>query len=187
MQVAVLFVRSDSVYKSLPMVDAWDEERDARRWPGGVPVVAHPPCRGWGRMRQFSYATEDELQLGLDAVMLVRQFGGVLEHPEASKLFEFCELPRPGQAPDAFGGWTLQVRQFDWGHRAEKLTWLYVVGVSPEDVGAMPVREGSPTHCVRPSSHGVRLPSITKREREATPPEFARWLVDLAARCRRSR
>lgn len=41
--VATLFVRSDSIYKSLPGVDAWDISRDARKWPGGCPVVAHPP------------------------------------------------------------------------------------------------------------------------------------------------
>jgi hypothetical protein len=38
--VAALFVLADSVYKTLPGVDAWDEARDARRWPGGGPVVA---------------------------------------------------------------------------------------------------------------------------------------------------
>lgn len=41
--VAALFVRADSIYKTMPDVDAWDIERDARRWPGGCPVVAHPP------------------------------------------------------------------------------------------------------------------------------------------------
>jgi hypothetical protein len=34
--VAALFVRADSIYKTLPGVDAWDEARDARQWPGVV-------------------------------------------------------------------------------------------------------------------------------------------------------
>jgi hypothetical protein len=38
--IAALFVRSDSIYKSIGNVDAWDMERDARRWPGGGPAVA---------------------------------------------------------------------------------------------------------------------------------------------------
>lgn len=42
--VAALFVRADGNYKAMPGVDAWDMERDARLWPGGCPVVAHPPC-----------------------------------------------------------------------------------------------------------------------------------------------
>lgn len=43
--VAVLFARQDSHYKSIAGVDVWDIDRDARKWPGGMPVVAHPPCR----------------------------------------------------------------------------------------------------------------------------------------------
>jgi len=31
--IAVLFARSDSVYKTIPGCDVWDAERDARRWP----------------------------------------------------------------------------------------------------------------------------------------------------------
>lgn len=46
--VAVLFARSDSVYKSIPGCDVWDINRDARNWKGGAPIVAHPPCRAWG-------------------------------------------------------------------------------------------------------------------------------------------
>ena len=40
MTIAVLFARADSVYKTLPDCDVWDIDRDARRWPGGGPVVA---------------------------------------------------------------------------------------------------------------------------------------------------
>lgn len=182
--VAVLFARADSVYKTLPGVDVWDEARDARKWPGGSPVVAHPPCRGWGRLRQFSHATEEERHLAIDAVERVRRWGGVLEHPAESKLWEHAglNLPWPGRAPDAYGGYTVNVRQFDWGHRAEKQTWLYIMGVSPDDLPDMPRRDGRATHCVRPTRAYPRLPSITKREREATPPALAEWLVEVARR-----
>ena len=40
MTVAVLFARADSVYKTMPGVDVWDEARDARQWPGSGPAVA---------------------------------------------------------------------------------------------------------------------------------------------------
>jgi len=181
--VAALFVRADSIYKTMAGIDAWDATRDARRWPGGCPVVAHPPCRGWGRLRQYSYASEAERALAIDAVRSVRAFGGCLEHPAESSLWIHCSLPRPGHTPDVFGGWTLAVEQFHFGHRAEKATWVYVVGCAPDDVPAIPVRAGSATHCIRPTRAYPRLPSVTKREREATPPEFAHWLVELARRC----
>lgn len=180
--VAVLFARADSVYKTLAGCDVWDIERDARNWPGGTPVVAHPPCRSWGRLRQFAKPRPDEKALGPWAVEQVRRFGGVLEHPAESTLFAHCGMPRPGQFPDDFGGWTMEVQQFHWGHRAEKATWLYVVGADPDEIPAVPHREGRPTHCVRPTKSYPRLPSITKAEREHTPPALAQWLVELARR-----
>ena len=56
--VAAMFVRADSVYKTIPGVDCWDIDRDARLWPGGCPVVAHPPCRAWGRLRHLTLRIE---------------------------------------------------------------------------------------------------------------------------------
>lgn len=181
--VAVLFARSDSVYKSLPGCDVWDAERDARKWPGGVSVVAHPPCRAWGRLRQFAKPRTDEKALALFAVEQVRRYGGVLEHPASSSLWAAAELPRPGEFCDEFGGWTLEVDQFRFGHKAEKLTWLYIVGAGVASIPPIPSRVGNPAYCIRPPKKGLRLPTVSKVEREATPPLFAHWLVDLAFRC----
>lgn len=184
--VAVLFARADSFYKTIPGCDVWDEARDARNWSGGAPLVAHPPCRLWGRLRQFAKAKnpEAERQLAIYAVKHVRKYGGVIEHPAQSTLWAHCGLPRPGQSPDAFGGYTIEVRQCDWGHKAEKLTWLYIVGCSVDDLPQMPPR-GEPTGYIR-----TQLPMaerigkiVTKAEREHTPPKLAMWLVDLAKRC----
>lgn len=179
-EVSALFVRQDSVYKTMPGVDAYDIDRDARLWAGGCPVVAHPPCRSWGRLRQFAKPRSDEKALGPWAVEQVRRFGGVLEHPAESTLFAHCHMPRPGQFPDEFGGYTIEVNQFHFGHRAEKATWLYIVGCEPDDLPAIPVRQGKPTHCVRPTKSYPRLPSITKAEREHTPEPLAHWLVQVA-------
>ena len=182
-QVAVLFARADSIYKSMPECDVFDIERDARTWAGGMPLVAHPPCRSWGRLRQFAKPRKDEKMLAVLAVLAVRREGGVVEHPAESSLWVEQMLPRPGRAPDSFGGWTMEFDQYHFGHRAEKRTWLYIVGCHPDDLPAMPHREGSPTHCVRPTKSYPRLPSITKAEREHTPASLAAWLVELAKRC----
>ena len=185
MTVAVLFARADSHYKSLPGLDVWDEARDARRWPGGAPLVAHPPCRLWGKLRQFAKSTDPQMerQLAIDAISHLWRFGGVLEHPAGSTLWAHMGLPRPGRAPDSFGGWTAQVRQCDWGHPAEKLTWLYIVGCHPDDMPAMPP-PGEPTACIKPQRGVPRhLKIVTKPERELTPLPFATWLVEVARRC----
>ena len=184
--VAALYVRRDSVYKSIEGVDAWDEERDARKWPGGAPVVAHPPCRLWAKLRQFAKARDPEAEkaLAIEAVERVRRYGGVLEHPAESLLWAACGLPLPGRSPDSFGGWKAQIRQCDYGHKAEKLTWLYIVGVHPDDLPPIP-EPRDPISVIKPQ-RGVPRDSrkiVTKREREATPDPFAFWLVETARRC----
>lgn len=186
--VAVLFARADSHYKALPGLDVWDIERDARRWPGGAPVVAHPPCRAWGRLRGHAKPRDDEKALGPWAVERVRTWGGVLEHPASSELFLYCGLPRPGSC-DEFGGWVLPIVQSWWGHRAEKATWLYIVGRRLGDHPVMPFDMGRPP-CVIAQRTGFRKgmpgwrPEVTLAEREHTPPLLAEWLADLARGCR---
>ena len=189
MTVAVLFARSDSIYKTIDGCDVFDIDRDARTWTGGAPVIAHPPCRAWGALRHFAKPRPDEKELALFAVDQVRRWGGVLEHPAASMLWPVAGLPNVEQF-DQFGGWTLPIDQDWFGHRAEKRTKLYIVGISPRDIPTFPLKLEEPTHVVSPSSRiraGMRQyrPQLRKAERERTPPDFARWLVDLASRCRR--
>ncbi len=185
--VAVLFARSDSNYKSISACDVWDFDRDARKWPGGAPVVAHPPCRLWGKLRQFAKSEDpiSEKMLAVQAVQAVQKYGGVLEHPAESTLWAHMGLPLPGRAPDRFGGWTAEIRQCDWGHKAEKLTWLYIVGCHPDALPDMPP-SSDPTGVIKPQRGVPRtLKIVTKAEREHTPQPLAVWLVDLASRCDR--
>lgn len=175
MTVAILFARADSNYKRLPDCDVWDAERDARRWTGGCPVVAHPPCRAWGRLRHFARPRPDEKALGLWAADQVRHWGGVLEHPAGSTLWDAAELPRPGER-DAFGGWTLAAPQKWWGHKAEKASWFYVVGCAPCEIPAMPYVMGDAAYVVQSRKRTDYRPH--------TPQALAEWLVELARRCK---
>lgn len=185
MTVAVLFARADSIYKDLPGTDVWDAERDALRWPGGAPVVAHPPCRAWGRLRKFAKPRPGERELALWSVDQIRTYGGVLEHPAGSLLWIAKPLPDPGQV-DAWGGWTLVISQWWWGHKADKLTRLYICGAKPDQLPPIPYRMGEATHVIAQSNRRQKLrlrPEVTKREREATPPDLAVWLLDVARIC----
>lgn len=182
MTVAILFARHDSIYKTIPDCDVWDADRDALKWPGGCPVVAHPPCRLWGRLRNFSTAPESEKELALWAARQVRKWGGVLEHPASSTLWPAANLPQPGER-DSFGGWTLTVSQWWWGHKADKLTWLYICGVQPPELPAIPYRIGEPAFVVQTRNRKSLKADISKAEREHTPVEFARWLVEVAHKC----
>lgn len=188
--VAVLFARADSVYKSLPGCDVFDIERDARSFSGNMPVIAHPPCRAWGQLRALANPRQDEKALAIFAIEQVRRCGGVLEHPARSTLWPVAGLPRPGER-DSFGGWTLPIYQSSFGHRAEKPTFLYIVGCEPSSIPPMPFALGAATHICGASGRrldGSRLrkgdigwrPEITKAEREHTPAALAFWLFNLA-------
>lgn len=189
--VSALFVCHGSAYKAMPGVEDYGLPfRDARTFKGGTSVVAHPPCRSWGILKAFAKPAPGERWLAVWSVHQVRRNGGVLEHPQASTLWQKMRLPLPYEEPDQWGGWTMEIDQFHFGHKARKRTWLYVVGTT--DVPLMPYRAGAPSHVVGTSkaqrrAGGPRPKKVkgwcTKSEREQSPPKFAEWLVELARRC----
>lgn len=185
--VAALFARADSVYKTMPGLDVYDMERDARSFGLDRPVIAHPPCRSWSRLRHFAKPRADEKDLARWALHVVRHCGGVLEHPSGSALFREGLLPKPGSTDrDAFGGWVLPVSQSWFGHRAEKRTWPYIVGAEPADLPPIPLRLGEAERTCGLWSGRDRSKArgeVSKAEREHTPPDFARWLVEVARAC----
>lgn len=194
-QVAALFVRADSVYKTMPGVDAWDIERDARAWPGGCPVVAHPPCRLWASLRTKSKAPIEEKELAHFAIAMVRKHGGVVEHPWLSTLWDEYGLRGEGgrgkftvgmARRDKFG-FLLPIDLFAFGFPAKKRTGLYICGIEPQTMPPAPYRLGEPTHTIGLWSGRDRAtckPSIPKAMFDQTPREMAEWLVELARRVR---
>ena len=187
--VAILCARADSDYKAIPGCDVYDEARDARTFGGGLPVVTHPPCRLWGRLRAFARSKDEtaERALGIWCANQVREWGGVLEHPISSTLWPAAELPRPGQR-DRWGGFTVAMPQQWFGHRAEKWSWFYVCGIEPADLPAIPYVLGEAERTIGLWSGRCRdrcRRSVTKRERDATPPALAAWLIETAKRAAR--
>lgn len=172
MTVAALYVEARGPYPHL-VADWYDAERDARTYRGPHPIVAHPPCERWGKLRQFS--TKDTRELAILAVEQVRTFGGVLEHPAGSLLWKECGLPPPDSLfADQYGGRSYEIAQGDYGHKAPKLTWLYAVRLGP-----------CPFRLPSGFDPGGRVESISKYARKATPEGLAAALVAWAstARC----
>lgn len=183
--VAALYVRKGGVYWDRDEVDAWDEKRDARLYDGPFPVVAHPPCGPWSKLRHL--CTRQDPSCGPRAVQQVQRWGGVLEHPQHSTLWQHCGLPTPAQATDGFGGRTFLVRQVDWGHQCEKPTWLYIVRGNQSSIASRIRRRagrGVATHCVCTGPRQlVRLPVASKRMKDSTPAAFAEFLLSIARQC----
>ncbi|MBN2684387.1 MAG: hypothetical protein JXR40_03840 [Pontiellaceae bacterium] len=165
-----------SCYNSqMVSVDLWDEERDAFIFLGGKPVVAHPPCRLWAKLKAMPNLTEEERQrekrLGRHCVRMVLENGGVLEHPAGSELFDDMGLPSGGYANKH--GFTLEFPQRIFGHSMMKPTWFFFAGIAYEQV--LPIR---------PALHFSPLKQIhhlSAAQREATPPALAKWLLYHAA------
>ena len=186
MSLAALYIdASRGPYVDMGL-DAWGVERDATRYDGDGPVVTHPPCGPWSQFAHFcGPAKRAQRYIGPIAVDQIRRLGGVMEHPANSKLFKHCNMPRPGEPADAWGGWTIEVEQWLWGHDAIKPTWLYIVGRNdhppiPEPVGKRPHGSAKEANDGKTGSAFERMP---KWKRHLTPPRFAEWLVECASGC----
>lgn len=192
--IAALYVETDGAYFRLDGIDPWDEARDARKYAGPWPVVAHPPCQRWGAMAAVNYARwgGEHNRPGNDggcfasALASVRQFGGVLEHPAKSRAWDAYGLTKPnliGWQRCSDGGWVCEVWQSAYCHRANKATWLYAfgVGLPPALKWDRPVG----THQVGfqdPRGKARNKPTLSKREASATPLEFRDALIAIAHR-----
>lgn len=195
-RVAALYTLAlSSPYRGMSYVDPWPIKRDAKTYDGPLPVVAHPPCGPWSRA--WSHAVRDrpeqDPRCAPRAVEQVRKWGGILEHPALSRLWDTgADLPLPfayGTRPelairDRWGGFTIEVHLCDFGDPRQKPTWLYMVGVDPERIELPKPREPAPTPDVmRTDGTGRRSAGdfMSEQARKRTTPELARWLVDLAA------
>lgn len=193
--VAALFVQPDGCYSGLEVVDAWPESRDARKYDGNMPVVAHPPCQLWGALACVNYKRwgGEHNRPGNDggcfasALASVRRCGGVLEHPAKSRAFAAYGLKKPkgiGWQKSECGGWVCEVWQSAYGHRARKATWLYYYGANPPfdlDWTRSPGTHQVGFHDQR--GKAANKPTLGKREANATPLPFRYTLLLLAEKC----
>jgi len=183
--VAVLFCRKNSNYKNL-VSECYDIDRNARTFDLEIPVIAHPPCRAWGMLRQFAKPRPDEKDLALFAIEIIRTNGGVLEHPRGSTLFPKY-LPLPGQT-DSFGGFTICISQKDFGHPAEKKTFLYVCGMSKNELPRLPISFDPVLFTIdTPKGKNTLKKQCSKSWRERTPDLLMKYLIEIAEQCKKEK
>lgn len=186
--VAALYVMGNSPYRKIPGVDCWDRRRDATRYQGPHPIVAHPPCRAWSAFLRHRASQEDR-HLAAVALRQVRQFGGVLEHPAHSRFWAAAQLPDPVPAGQMFledcPVKTIAIDQRRFGHCAWKRTWLLLINIPqlkinpPPPVGRPELIDAwRETGGRRKRRTPLEVHSSTLRSR--SPTAFANWLVELA-------
>lgn len=200
--IAALYVETGGCYYGLPDVDPWDKDRDARLYAGPYPVVAHPPCERWGRYWSGGPSARVRRVKGDDggcfaaALAAVREYRGVLEHPEASHAWHAFGLNRPPRKggwvrADQFGGWTCCVEQGHYGHAARKMTWLYAVGVCLPELkwgsSGIKMRLDSGFHSKEERRRAVKTGAcqrLSRKQRLATPEPFRDILLDISRSAR---
>jgi hypothetical protein len=176
--IAVLFARNDSRYKDFNVYDVYDIDRDARTFCKKMPVIAHPPCRAWGMLSHMANPREGEKQLAYLALAQVRLNGGILEHPAGSRLWKEAPLPVAGGGGDEFGGYTIEIDQFDFGHVAHKNTKLYICGIAKVNLPPMPPKNLSSTdRSICGNVKGTKR--CTQYQREYTPDNLIDWMTKL--------
>lgn len=200
--IAALYVLPGGPYFGLPGVDPWDESRDARLYAGPFPVVAHPPCARWGRYWSGGPSARIRRRLGDDggcfaaALAAVRRWGGILEHPEASRAWDAHGLRRPPReggwiAADLYGGWTCCVEQGHYGHAARKATWLFAHECQLPELrwgsSGQRVRLDDGYHSAAERRRAVRTGAcqrLSQRQRALTPTPFRDVLLSIARTAR---
>jgi hypothetical protein len=196
-KIAALFVHKNGIYFGLPNVDPWDEERDARLYNGPLPVVAHPPCSRWCRLAglveaRWGHKRGDDGGCFESALISVRSFGGVLEHPAYSDAWNAFDLPVPGRhggwQRGLCGGWSCHVEQGRYGHPAKKATWLYAYGTELPSLkwGSTPDTASTAlvSWCGNHTNKFDKRPRVGKATAAATPLEFRDVLIGIAETAR---
>lgn len=142
------------------------------------------------------HGTERQKFLGDDgqcfshSIWAVRTFGGVIEHPEGSHAFRYYGLPIPDRnggwtQPDRYGGRSCCVAQGHYGHRAQKLTWLYGIKIKYLDLiwgkaeGKTLIDMGFHSKEERRLADIKSKPRISEQDRIGTPIEFRDKLFEM--------
>lgn len=194
MKPVALFTARNSIYRSLGL-DCWDERRNAMTYSGNSPVIAHPPCNLWGKMARVNFKRwgGDHNRPGNDrgmfrfALKTIIRCTGVIEHPAHTKAWAAHGLTRPGRngwTSDNRGGWVCEVWQSDYGHLANKATWLFCRSNGRPPAPRLYRSEGSHQIGFQDQRGKDRnKPTVPRSKASATPIEFARYLITVASSC----
>jgi len=198
-EISALFVQENGAYDKSAKIDAWHVLRDATKFEGNLPIVAHPPCQRWSKLAPTYYKVwgtnylkpgndEGTFKIALDAV---NKNGGVLEHPAyvtSWPKFGLTKPPKDGGWIESGEGWTCLVWQSTYGHKANKPTWLYYKGNKPpldlnwEHVRGSHVVTRNPN--MKKDNPKWRPHLKSQAERDASPLAFKRILIKLAKHSR---
>lgn len=153
--IAVLCTLEKSVYNSFPSLDVYDKKRNAYTFDRDYPIIAHPPCQQWSRLKHFAKEDKEEKDLAFFCLEKIKKNGGILEHPAGSSFFKEANI-KP----------TISINQSWFGLSCTKRTYLYFHNCKPI---TFPLSFDLVTKTVS---------QLSQKERSFTTLQFATWLID---------
>lgn len=155
--IPVLCVQDNSNYFKIPGLDLYDKNRNAYNYNSCYPVIAHPPCQQWSKLKAFAVNDKAEKELAYFCFELVNKNGGIMEHPKGSSFFKHVSA-RQKYMSVVWQSW--------FGFPAKKETLLYV-----KDCQLLPT----------PLSFDLiekKVERMSKDKRSLMPLSFCQYLVD---------
>lgn len=152
--ITILCANKNSLYKTIPGLDVWDEERDAYYFTGSNPVITHAPCQQWSKLKALAHNNKDEKELAYFCLTKVKRNGGIFEHPDGSQFLKQMGITKG----------IYRIDQNWWGFRAQKRTLLYMNGCKPAPI---PILTPGPT---------ITVERMDKKERSITTIPLIHWL-----------
>ena len=175
--IPVLFTQEKSNYNNFKIFDCYDLKRNALSYSDRIPIIAHPPCRMFSKLRGLSTAPLSEKKLAFFALSKVRQFGGILEHPRSSTLWIDGNFNLDGSV-DSYGGFLRSVDLSWFGFPARKKTMLYFCGIAPGQLPPFPLSLNAITHVVS-SSYKSEKKEIPRNMRSSTPFPMIKFFIEV--------
>lgn len=86
--VAVLCAAKESNYYYIKGLDIYDIKRNAFNFNSSLPIICHPPCAQFGKLRGLSNYNKTHLDLADFCIEKLLINGGILEHPYNSNLIK---------------------------------------------------------------------------------------------------
>jgi hypothetical protein len=163
-KIAILCACKGSNYFAINIpgvqLDIYDQSKDAFSFKLDCPVIAHPPCAQWSRLRKFSKPDQKEKSLAAWCKYAVDKCGGILEHPSGSLFMNsFCDKKK-----------TISVDQHWWHFPGRKKTLLYFNHYKPQ------------THPLNFNQYKYSdITSLHSSARSITTIEFNKWLISCIA------
>ena len=99
----------------MPGINCWDEFKNAYNYKGTNPVIVHPPCAQWSRLKNFAIENDYTKSLAHFCFQRVLDNGGIFEHPAGSSFFREVGIQNK----------IISIDQHWFGFPARKRTYLY--------------------------------------------------------------